>query len=278
MKRSRVHATQTPILQQSEFGSSFRSYHRNENESPPHIKTFRDLLTKVIPNKEITLQWCFDNKVISNARVCTICNSSMHMAPKTASSDGLRWRCRKKDHEQEQSLRKGSWLEKSNLTMEEVIELTYWWAVGTPQHLIKSQMKLSDNTIVDWSNFCREVCEEIVLERSSPIGGQGVRVQIDESKFGKRKYHRGRRVDGVWVFGGIEEESRKNFLVAVEKRDRETLIPIIQRWIKPGSIIISDFWKPYDVLNELGYTHCKVNHSVEYVNEDGDHTNKIEGH
>jgi len=162
--------------------------------------------------------------------------------------------------------------------MEEVIELTYWWAVGTPQHLIKSQMKLSDNTIVYWSNFCREVCEEIVLERSSPIGGQGVRVQIDESKFGKRKYHRGRRVDGVWVFGGIEEESRKNFLVAVEKRDRETLIPIIQRWIKPGSIIISDFWKPYDVLNELGYTHCKVNHSVEYVNEDGDHTNKIEGH
>jgi len=46
---------------------------------------------------------------------------------------------------------------------------------------------------------------------------------------------------------------------------------IHQRWIKLGSIIISDFWKPYDVLNELEYTHCKVNHSVEYVNEDGDH-------
>lgn len=29
-------------------------------------------------------------------------------------------------------------------------------------------------------------------------------VQIDESKFGKRKCHRCRRVNGVWVFGMIE--------------------------------------------------------------------------
>ncbi|KAI7875371.1 uncharacterized protein EV154DRAFT_430095, partial [Mucor mucedo] len=29
-------------------------------------------------------------------------------------------------------------------------------------------------------------------------------IQIDESKFGKRKNHRGRRVEGVWVFGMVE--------------------------------------------------------------------------
>lgn len=39
------------------------------------------------------------------------------------------------------------------------------------------------------------------------IGGPGRTVEIDESKFGKRKYHRGKRVDGVWVFGGIERET-----------------------------------------------------------------------
>ena len=43
------------------------------------------------------------------------------------------------------------------------------------------------------------------LERDQQIGGPGKIVQIDESKFGKRKCHRGHRVEGQWVFGGIEE-------------------------------------------------------------------------
>ena len=56
-------------------------------------------------------------------------------------------------------------------------------------------------------SFAREVCATILEVESQPIGGVGKIVEIDESKFGKRKYHRGRRVDGVWVFGGIEREN-----------------------------------------------------------------------
>ena len=40
------------------------------------------------------------------------------------------------------------------------------------------------------------------------IGGPGKVVEIDESKFGKRKFHRGRRADDVWVLGGIERDSK----------------------------------------------------------------------
>ena len=36
------------------------------------------------------------------------------------------------------------------------------------------------------------------------IGGPGSIIEIDESKFGKRKYNQGRYVEGHWVFGGIE--------------------------------------------------------------------------
>ena len=57
-----------------------------------------------------------------------------------------------------------------------------------------------------------------LLERKDKIGGPGKAVQIDESKFGKRKYHRQHKVEGQWVFGGIEEESRRSFMVAVKKR------------------------------------------------------------
>jgi transposase-like protein len=126
--------------------------------------------------------------------------------------------------------------------------------------------------------FCREVCEIIVERRSDQIGGPGKQVQIDESKIGKHKYHKGHYVEGQWVFGGIEEDSRKCFVVTVEDRSEKTLLPLIKKWISPGSIIISDCWKSYINLDKNGYIHKTVNHSQEFVNENGDHTNKIEGH
>jgi hypothetical protein len=40
-------------------------------------------------------------------------------------------------------------------------------------------------TPIDWANFCREVAEDIMFHNSEKIGGPGVTVEIDESKFGK---------------------------------------------------------------------------------------------
>ena len=77
---------------------------------------------------------------------------------------------------------------------------------------------------------------------SQKIGREGKIVQINESKFGKREYHQGHHVEGQWVFGGIEQESRKCFVVAVDKRDKGTLLPLIERWIEPGTVIIFDCW------------------------------------
>lgn len=50
-------------------------------------------------------------------------------------------------------------------------------------------------------------------------------------------------------------------MVAVERRDRNTLLPIIQRWILKGTLIIADGWKAYDTLEEHGYKLLRVNHS-----------------
>ena len=47
-----------------------------------------------------------------------------------------------------------------------------------------------------------------MLGNSEKIGGNGVEVEIDESKFGKHKYYRGHRVEGQWVFGGREKYNK----------------------------------------------------------------------
>ena len=183
-----------------------------------------------------------------------------------------------KRHKSVVSIRKDSWFENSNLALGEIMKMTYYWSQGECQARIIHELGVGRSTAVDWHNFCREVCEIVLLEQSERIGGPGITVQIDESKFGKRKYHKGHHVEGQWVFGGIEEDSRKCFLVAVEKRDEATLLPIIQRWIEPGTKIVSDCWKAYINLWKHGYEHVTVNHSKEFVNASGEHTNKIEGH
>ena len=51
------------------------------------------------------------------------------------------------------------------------------------------------------------------------IGGEGIIVEIDESKFEKRKFNRGHRVEGVWVVGGVER-SPDRLMFAVSFQDR----------------------------------------------------------
>ena len=103
-------------------------------------------------------------------------------------------------------------------------------------------------------------------------------MEIDESKFGKRKYHRGRNVEGHWVFGGIERGSRESFMVAVPDRSKNTLMPIITQYIRPGTTVISDEWRSYNDIGISGYTHQTVNHSLNFMDPTtGAHTNGVEG-
>ena len=67
------------------------------------------------------------------------------------------------------------------------------------------------------------------------------------------KYHRGERVEGQWVFGGVERDTGKCFLEPVENRSAQTLMTLIEEWILPGSIIISDSWKSYSTIKYYLY-------------------------
>ena len=64
----------------------------------------------------------------------------------------------------------------------------------------------------------------------------------------------------------------------VDKRDADTLLPIIQSVVQPGTIIHSDQWRAYYRIQEkLHLEHATVNHSVNFVDpETGVHTQTIE--
>ncbi|KAF8381776.1 eral-1 [Pristionchus pacificus] len=74
-------------------------------------------------------------------------------------------------------------------------------------------------------------------------------------------------------------DTTKMFCIIVERRDKATLEPLIQKYIAPKSTIISDGWAAYTGIKDLeGDYYLVENHSKHFKDPDtGAHTNSIEG-
>jgi len=103
------------------------------------------------------------------------------------------------------------------------------------------------NAIVDWKYLFRETCAWFFVNDPVVIGGPGKFVEIDETVLTKRKYHRGQlRAEEKWFFGGVERGNAGNcFIRPVERRNAETLLPLLAMHVAPGTTVISDKWAAY---------------------------------
>ena len=122
---------------------------------------------------------------------------------------------------------------------------------------------------------------EIILGGITDTGHRSI-VVIDESVFFKRKYNRGRIQNNQWFIGGIERGTRNCFIVPVENRNAVTISRILTRFIRPGSMVVTDCWRAYSRAisdTNLNIIHRTVNHSLNFVDpEDSNiHTQNIEG-
>lgn len=162
-----------------------------------------------------------------------------------------RWRCSTHHCRRSTSIRADSWFSRSHLSLEKILELTYYWSEELPLRVAVRWSGVSSKTVVDWYNFCRDVCAEYLHNHAAKIGGPGTIVEIDKAKFGKRKYNRGRPREGKWVIGGIERGTEKMFLQIVPSRDAVTLLPIIQQNVLPGTIIQTHEWRSNARLQPL---------------------------
>ena len=85
----------------------------------------------------------------------------------------------------------------------------------------------------------------------------------------------------VWVLGmvDISRSRRVGVMEIVDSRDAQTLLPIIQWHVRPGTIIHTDQWAAYNQLQHIGFTHHTVNHSLNFVDPVTQvHTQNIESY
>jgi hypothetical protein len=103
------------------------------------------------------------------------------------------------------SIRYGSWFQQSNLTLFEILLLTYDFVCRVSASQIQNEYAFSANTVADWGMFCRETMLVFLEGCSVQIGGPNKTVEIDDSKrlvlgffFLQKNVPR-----KVWVLGGF---------------------------------------------------------------------------
>ena len=136
------------------------------------------------------------------------CHSVSKNCSTTKYREGSCWRC---PCSRTTSVRTDSVLQNSNISYGNFILLLNAFAESVPISRAAETIRLSENTI---RHFYQTIREQIAadVQTSSKIGGPGTIVEVDEAKFGKRKYNRGRMVHGSWVLGGIQRGSDSCFL------------------------------------------------------------------
>ena len=114
----------------------------------------------------------------------------------------------------------------------------------------------------------------LIYKNSSHLEMFDGEVEADESYFGgHRKGKRGHGAAGKTAVFGLLKRNGKVYTVAVPNTQTATLLPIIREQVTPDSIVYTDCYKSYDVLDVSGFIHHRINHSKEFA----DRQNHING-
>lgn len=235
----------------------------------------RDLVNNT-NSVERTVLWLQEKNYLHPTRICPKCQSTnMNVHVK---NEYVQFKCTKCCTTR--SVFKNTILYNHHKKIQDLLDLFYFWSLDLVQMQVAYQANtLSHDTASHWFRKLNQLCVRIIRSESvnGKIGGVGHRVQIDESKFSKRKHEVGRVVRSPWIVGGIDMTTREVFFVETYFRDANTLRNIIYNHVEEGSIIHTDFWRGYANLFEAGFEHYTVNHSNWFVDpETGVNTQLIE--
>jgi hypothetical protein len=231
-----------------------------------------------------TLAWMLEKKLLHKPACCPHCPVGQVQQVQGQA----KWRCSGPGAcAKRWSMYKETMFQNCKMPKSRVLGLLYLLTMGVSHQAIMDLTNLTFDSLSRWSEYHADLLAWDLNHRpmldgaTGQIGGPGIVVEVDESKFGKRKHHRGHPVEGVWVIGGVERGGDRGvFLAQVPDRSAETLMAVIEHHVAAGTTVYSDCWKGYrkEDLQAIGILHETVNHSKFFKDPvTGVHTNTIEG-
>ena len=141
----------------------------------------------------------------------------------------------------------------------------------------RTAANICDVNLASTTYFYRRLRLIIIMEtereRQAVMDGS---IEVDESYFGgTRKGKRGRGAAGKVAVFGILRRGGKVYTQIIADASARTLSPIMTRKIKPDSIVYTDSWQGYQVLDVSDFRHWRINHAKRFA-EAHNHINGIE--
>ena len=163
---------------------------------------------------------------------------------------------------------------KSRLPVSIQQELVRHFVAGTSARSAAELCGVNRNTAILYFHKLRElIAEKLTADAPDLMAGE---IEVDESYFGGvRKGKRGRGAAGKIPVFGLLKRGGNVYAVTIPNARAETLIPIIKSKIRADSIVYTDSFRAYDVLDVSDFHHVRINHSKLFA-EDRNHINGIE--
>ena len=163
-------------------------------------------------------------------------------------------------------------MRKSRLSTAKQARLIEYFVSGTTARTAAALVGVNKNTAAYYFQRLRMIITQ-ALAKEMPLAGA---IEVDESYFGgRRKGKRGRGAAGkVPVFGLLKRGGRV-YTKVIPDTKAKTLMGIMQDRIVPDSIVYTDTYRSYNVLDVSEFKHYRINHSRRFVKKHK-HINGIE--
>ena len=255
-------------------------------------------MTWSVNQKEPNDDWLYDMKGdlhkqcqflltnnLAKPPACSACHSDCQAVLVSTNRDSTRntlpykWTCTNNECNKSCIFLTGSYLKGKRIFNH--IKLLYKFYLGRNAKECSKETGIGHGTCIKWFDFYRRCIHKYMQDYFYPNFEFDVdlAVEWDEAALSaKQKNHRGRYRKPVWVLGGVQRESNVVLLKVIDRKNAETLHPIITSVCSPGTTVVTDGWTAYHGLSGHGLFHWNVDHTRGFVDpQTRQHTDTIEG-